>query len=103
MASRQVTLRATRIESPCAAPAARVRIARATRQLERTVAFYRDGLGFALVDRFEAHAGYAGVILEMPGGRNWNSPSTTARGARHRRMPTTCWCSIYRRPAWSRS
>jgi len=68
MDSRHVTPRATRIESPCAGPAVRVRIARATRQLERAVSFYRDGLGFVLVDRFEGHAGYAGVILEMPGG-----------------------------------
>ena len=46
----------------------RLRVARATRQLERVVEFYRDGLGFAIVDRFEEHAGYSGVILALPGG-----------------------------------
>ena len=45
----------------------RVRIARATRQLDRVVAFYR-ALGFPVVDRFEKHAGYTGVILGLPGG-----------------------------------
>lgn len=44
-----------------------LRIARATTQLERVVAFYR-GLGFPLVERFEGHDGYAGVILAAPGG-----------------------------------
>ena len=48
-------------------PVARVRIARATRQLERVVAFYHDGLGFPVVDRFAAHAGYDGVVLALPG------------------------------------
>lgn len=48
-------------------PVARVRIARATTQLERVVAFYHDGLGFPVVDRFEAHAGYDGVVLALPG------------------------------------
>ena len=46
---------------------ARVRLARATRQLERTSAFYHDGLGFEIVDRFADHAGYSGVILALPG------------------------------------
>jgi catechol 2,3-dioxygenase-like lactoylglutathione lyase family enzyme len=45
-----------------------VRIARATRQLARMREFYRDGLGFELVDGFEEHAGYTGIIMAMPGG-----------------------------------
>jgi catechol 2,3-dioxygenase-like lactoylglutathione lyase family enzyme len=68
MAARHFPLRPTRIESPCAAPAMRVRIARATHQLEQVVAFYLDGLGLGVVERFEGHAGYAGVILKLPGG-----------------------------------
>lgn len=48
-------------------PVALVRIARATTQLERQVAFYHEGLGFPVVDRFEAHAGYDGVVLALPG------------------------------------
>jgi len=56
-----------RVMTETRAPA-RLRVARATRQLERVVEFYRDGLGFAIVDRFENHAGYSGVILALPGG-----------------------------------
>jgi catechol 2,3-dioxygenase-like lactoylglutathione lyase family enzyme len=48
--------------------ATRLRIARATARLERMVAFYRDGLGLPLLERFEKHAGYSGVILGLPGG-----------------------------------
>lgn len=46
----------------------RLRIARATRRLARMVEFYHRDLGLPVVDRFEAHAGYAGFILGMPGG-----------------------------------
>lgn len=44
-----------------------VRIARASRNLAAAEKFYRLGLEFPLVDRFEDHAGYRGVILAMPG------------------------------------
>jgi catechol 2,3-dioxygenase-like lactoylglutathione lyase family enzyme len=46
----------------------RVRIARATHQLDAVVAFYRDGLGLPVIETFHNHAGYSGVILGMPGG-----------------------------------
>ena len=42
-----------------------IRIARATRRLESMTRFYRDGLGFPIVDHFTGHAGYSGVILAM--------------------------------------
>lgn len=29
------------------------------------VRFYRDGLGLAVTDQFEGHAGYSGVIFEL--------------------------------------
>ena len=54
-------------EAPESSPVARVRIARATTQLESVVAFYHDGLGFPVVERFAAHAGYDGVVLALPG------------------------------------
>src|SRR4051812_35552661 len=53
--------------SAAACEPAAVRVARATRNLPRMLAFYRDGLGFELVDGFEDHAGYTGVVLAMPG------------------------------------
>jgi catechol 2,3-dioxygenase-like lactoylglutathione lyase family enzyme len=45
---------------------AQVRIARPTDQLERVVAFYRDGLGLKEIGRFVNHAGYDGVMLGLP-------------------------------------
>ncbi|MFN8530218.1 MAG: VOC family protein [Anaerolineae bacterium] len=46
--------------------AARLRFARPTDQLEKVVAFYRDGVGLPVIGHFENHAGYDGVILGMP-------------------------------------
>jgi catechol 2,3-dioxygenase-like lactoylglutathione lyase family enzyme len=36
-------------------------------QLQRVVAFYRDGLGLPEIDRFVGHDGYSGVMLDLPG------------------------------------
>jgi catechol 2,3-dioxygenase-like lactoylglutathione lyase family enzyme len=44
-----------------------VRIARHTERLEDVVRFYRDGLGLPELGRFEGHAGYDGVFLDLPG------------------------------------
>lgn len=44
-----------------------VRVARPTHQLNEVIAFYRDGLGMPVLARFEAHAGYDGVMLGLPG------------------------------------
>jgi len=49
------------------ATVAQVRIARPTDQLEKVVAFYRDGLGLREIDRFQGHDGYDGVMLGLPG------------------------------------
>ena len=46
---------------------AQVRIARPTHQLDKVVAFYRDGLGLRELSRFEGHDGYDGVMLGLPG------------------------------------
>jgi hypothetical protein len=35
--------------------------------LERIVAFYRDGTGLLEIGRFVGHAGYDGVMLDLPG------------------------------------
>lgn len=45
----------------------RVRVARASRDLASAERFYRHGLQFSLIDRFDDHAGYHGVILALPG------------------------------------
>jgi GNAT superfamily N-acetyltransferase/catechol 2,3-dioxygenase-like lactoylglutathione lyase family enzyme len=44
-----------------------VRVARQTGRLDEIVTFYREGLGLAQIDHFTGHAGYDGVMLELPG------------------------------------
>ena len=44
-----------------------VRVSRQSRRLDEVVAFYRDGLDLPEVDRFRDHAGYDGVMLDLPG------------------------------------
>jgi GNAT superfamily N-acetyltransferase len=44
-----------------------VRVARQSGRLDAVVAFYRDGLGLPEIDRFAGHAGYDGVMLDLPG------------------------------------
>jgi catechol 2,3-dioxygenase-like lactoylglutathione lyase family enzyme len=45
----------------------RLRVARHTDNLEAVVGFYRDVVGLPEVGRFVDHAGYDGVILDVPG------------------------------------
>jgi catechol 2,3-dioxygenase-like lactoylglutathione lyase family enzyme len=44
-----------------------VRFARHTDSLPACVAFWRDRLGLPELTRFEDHAGYTGVVLDLPG------------------------------------
>jgi GNAT superfamily N-acetyltransferase len=44
-----------------------VRIARHTDRLDEVVAFYRDGIGLPVIGSFEAHAGYDGCFIGIPG------------------------------------
>jgi len=48
-------------------PLANVRVARPTDRLAEVVAFYRDGVGLAVLGGFRGHAGYDGVFLGLPG------------------------------------
>ena len=45
----------------------KVRIARPVSALERTVAMYVEGLGLAVIGRFEGHDGFDGVMLGKAG------------------------------------
>jgi catechol 2,3-dioxygenase-like lactoylglutathione lyase family enzyme len=54
-------------EWPKSLPVAQVRVARPTAQLDAVVRFYRDGLDLEVIRSFEAHAGYSGVMLGLPG------------------------------------
>lgn len=51
---------------PSSLPVAQVRVARPTDRLAEVIRFYHEGLGLAIVDRFEDHAGYSGVMLGLP-------------------------------------
>jgi catechol 2,3-dioxygenase-like lactoylglutathione lyase family enzyme len=44
-----------------------LRVARHTDDLERLVAFYRDGVGLPEIGGFADHEGYDGVFLDVPG------------------------------------
>jgi catechol 2,3-dioxygenase-like lactoylglutathione lyase family enzyme len=44
-----------------------LRVARPTEQLERVVRFYVDGLGLSVLDCFEGHEGFDGVMVGLPG------------------------------------
>jgi catechol 2,3-dioxygenase-like lactoylglutathione lyase family enzyme len=44
-----------------------VRIARHTDRLAEVTGFYRDRIGLPELGRFEGHAGYDGVFLDLPG------------------------------------
>jgi catechol 2,3-dioxygenase-like lactoylglutathione lyase family enzyme len=48
-------------------PAVQIRIARPTNQLDKVVAFYRDGLGLEEIGSFENHDGYSSKMLGLPG------------------------------------
>ena len=44
-----------------------VRVARPTDQLNEVVRFYTEGLGLQIIDRFENHQGFDGVMVGIPG------------------------------------
>jgi catechol 2,3-dioxygenase-like lactoylglutathione lyase family enzyme len=48
-------------------PVVQVRIARPTGQMERIVAFYRDGLGLPIIYSYMDDADYDGVMFGLPG------------------------------------
>ena len=65
----------------------KMRVARPTDDLESVARFYRDGLGFAELFRFEDHDGFNGVMLGLPGAP-YHLEFTTAQGHRAGRAPT---------------
>ncbi|CAM3379909.1 VOC family protein [Corallococcus sp. ZKHCc1 1396] len=65
----------------------KLRVARPTRDLDAVVHFYRDGLGFEVLGRFEDHAGFDGVMLGHPGAP-YHLEFTVERGHEAPRAPT---------------
>jgi catechol 2,3-dioxygenase-like lactoylglutathione lyase family enzyme len=52
---------------PCDIGTAHLRVARPSDDLDALVRFYRDGLGFEVLYRFDDHDGFDGVMLGRPG------------------------------------
>ena len=64
-----------------------LRIARPTDDIDALLAFYRDGLGLAVLGHFEDHAGFDGVMLGWPGGP-YHFEFTHQRGHQVGRSPS---------------
>ena len=64
-----------------------LRVARPTDDLDALLPFYRDGLGFEVLDRFEGHEGFDGVMLGHHGAP-YHLEFTRARGHTAGRAPT---------------
>lgn len=52
---------------PSDLPVVQVRVARPTDKLEEVVRFYTEGLGLTVIGSLQAHAGYDGVMIGLPG------------------------------------
>lgn len=64
----------------------KLRVARATDDLDAVLRFYRDGLGMELLGRFEGHDGFDGVMLGREGAP-YHFEFTRARGRQAGRAP----------------
>jgi hypothetical protein len=64
-----------------AADVSAVRFARPTDKLADVLRFYEEGLGLERIDSFEAHAGYSGVMLGLPGDEVHLELTTHAEGS----------------------
>lgn len=54
------------------------RVARPTDQLPKLISFYKDGLGFEELGRFEDHEGFSGIMPGCPG-ESWHLEFTEHR------------------------
>lgn len=64
-----------------------LRVARPTDDLDALVRFYRDGLGLEILDRFQDHDGFDGLMFGRPGAP-YHFEFTHARGHPAGRAPT---------------
>ncbi|MBF2049876.1 MAG: VOC family protein [Leptolyngbya sp. IPPAS B-1204] len=64
-----------------------LRVARPTDRLNEVVRFYTDGLGLQIIDHFENHEGFDGVMVGMAGGP-YHFEFTHHRGHSVGRAPT---------------
>jgi catechol 2,3-dioxygenase-like lactoylglutathione lyase family enzyme len=75
-----------RKEWPEDLPVAQVRVARPTNRLEELKKFYCEGIGLEVVGSFEGHAGYAGLMLGLPG-RDYHLEFTEHEDERGKHYP----------------
>lgn len=54
-------------EWPESLPVVQVRVARPTRSLRELKRFYCEGIGLEVINSFEGHDGYSGLMLGLPG------------------------------------
>jgi catechol 2,3-dioxygenase-like lactoylglutathione lyase family enzyme len=66
---------------------AHLRVARPTDNLDAVVKFYRDGLGFAVLDQFKGHEGFDGVMLGHQGAP-YHLEFTSKKGHKVGKAPT---------------
>jgi catechol 2,3-dioxygenase-like lactoylglutathione lyase family enzyme len=66
---------------------AHLRVARPVSDLARSTAMYRDGLGLSVIDSFENHQGFDGVMLGIEDAQ-YHLELTRARGHAPRPSPT---------------
>lgn len=64
-----------------------LRVARPSDDLDALLRFYRDGLGLAVLDRFEDHDGFDGIMLGLEGAP-YHFEFTRKRGHVAGRAPT---------------
>lgn len=64
-----------------------LRVARPTDHLEEVIRFYTEGLGLSILDSFEDHEGFDGVMVGLPGGA-YHLEFTRKHGHSAGRAPT---------------
>jgi catechol 2,3-dioxygenase-like lactoylglutathione lyase family enzyme len=64
-----------------------LRVARPTNDINALLPFYQQGLGFEIIDSFQDHDGFDGMMLGQPGG-SYHLEFTRRRGHLMGRAPT---------------
>jgi catechol 2,3-dioxygenase-like lactoylglutathione lyase family enzyme/uncharacterized damage-inducible protein DinB len=100
-----VTERPNRSESSTVPRATQLRVARPSDDLDALVRFYRDGLGFHVIDEFHDHDGFDGVMLGHAGSA-YHLEFTRRAGHDAGRAPTNDHLLVFYLPdvhAWQAS
>jgi catechol 2,3-dioxygenase-like lactoylglutathione lyase family enzyme len=74
-----------------------VRIARPTDRLNEVIKFYTEGLGLQVIDRFENHQGFDGVMIGIPG-EDYHFEFTQQQGHFMGRAPTQEHLTVFYLP-----